>query len=136
MKLDRVSVQSNRESKSFLCVSLESLDASSNTFAVRDRSTQSFPSILRVLSYRSAGWTSQRNADRHLALLSDKGLISAKRDRANGRWVASLTEKGKGILLDEIDPIKSWAKVGTEYGHFYLFDLSKNAFRERKRLQG
>jgi len=86
------------------------------------------------LIYRSAGWTSQRNADRHLETLSNKGLISAKRDRANGRWVASLTEKGKGILLDEIDPIRSWGESWDGIWTLLSFDLSKKAFRERKQL--
>lgn len=86
------------------------------------------------LIYRSAGWTSQRNADRHLATLSDKGLISARRDKANGRWVASLTEKGKGILLGEIDPIECWGESWDGLWTLLSFDLSKNAFRERKQL--
>ena len=88
----------------------------------------------KAFIYRSTGWSSPRSADRHLRSLEERGLISAEKIRADDSWVACLTEKGKEILTDDIDPERYWGRNWDGKWTLLSFDLSQDAFRERKQL--
>lgn len=90
----------------------------------------------KTLLYDAVGWTSNRNAARHVATLQEKGYVSVDKDSEPGSWVTRLTELGKDTTLDEIDPEDSWSKDWNGQWISFSFDLPQFARRERRRLRG
>ena len=112
-----------RKSKRFLeILMLSGLD--SLAFAANPKS----------LIYETVGWSSDRNASRHLGAMSEKGLISLDDKRASGAWVAELTDEGKRSVLEEIDPERSWSESWDGKWRSISFDLPQSSRQERKQL--
>ena len=88
----------------------------------------------KSLIYGTVGWSSDRNASRHLKALSEKGLISLSDERTSGSWVVQITEGGKYATQEEIDPETSWAQDWDGKWRTLFFDLPQDAASERKRL--
>lgn len=88
----------------------------------------------KTLIYGAVGWTSDRNADRHLGRMEEKGLISLGDKRTTGSWVAKLTDEGKRSILGEIDPELSWNQNWDGKWRSISFDLPVAARRERNQL--
>jgi DNA-binding transcriptional regulator PaaX len=88
----------------------------------------------KSLIYGSIGWSSDRNASRHLTSMSEKGLISLGDKRASGKWIAQLTNEGKQTILDDIDPERSWSQDWDGKWRSISFDLPQSYRRERNHL--
>lgn len=88
----------------------------------------------KSIIYDAVGWSNSHNAKRHLTLLQERGLLNMSLERASGCWVAQLTQQGKGLLLDGIDPEKSWGMKWDGKWISFSFDLPRTAVKERKRL--
>lgn len=57
----------------------------------------------RKALFRVGGWPSEREARRAMDSMAEKGWIVWDDSRETGAWVATLTEKGRGLLHGEMD---------------------------------
>lgn len=82
----------------------------------------------------AVGWSSDRNVRHNIKTLTDKGLISISDERISGSWVAKITDEGKKLALEDVDPEESWNSNWDGKWRTISFDLPKAANRERKQL--
>ncbi len=88
----------------------------------------------RAVLYGSVGWDSDRSAERNLDALRKRGLISLSEERVTGSWVAEITEKGRDLVFENIDPESSWSGSWDGKWRTIAFDLPQEASRERRQL--
>ncbi len=84
--------------------------------------------------YGAMGWNSNRIANRHMRGLQTNGLITLSEERATGNWITEITELGKGLALEDIDPEASWDQPWDQRWRTLSFDLPQEATRERRQL--
>lgn len=88
----------------------------------------------KALIYDTVGWSSSRNATRHMASLREKDYVAIDRKSKSGAWVVRLTQAGRDKVLDEIDPETSWNESWDGRWISFSFDLPQFARRERQHL--
>ena len=87
---------------------------------------------VHMLSHQvGAGLAADRDFYRVLERLEADGCVEGVE---RGRWVVELTDRGRGVALDMIDPDSAWASQWDGRWRTLSFDLPQTAVKERARL--
>ena len=85
--------------------------------------------------YRSASFTSERNFYRCLRLMREEGWIDLEQENAKSSWVFDITESGKAILMENLNPDIAWNEPWDGKWRTAFFDLPQSANKERIQLR-
>jgi len=89
----------------------------------------------KSLIYGTVGWSTNRNAYRHIDALRDKSYVALDKKSKSGEWVVRVTREGRKKALDEIDPESSWNQDWDGKWISFSFDLPQAARKERQHLR-
>lgn len=87
------------------------------------------------LLYKATGCSSDIGFFRRVKSLENSGLIEHPRSRQDGRWIFQLTEAGRSVVTDEIQPESCWNDPWNGKWQILAFDLPRESSRERKALR-
>ncbi|MGY8694618.1 MAG: PaaX family transcriptional regulator C-terminal domain-containing protein [Verrucomicrobiia bacterium] len=83
---------------------------------------------------RAGGWESERNMTRHFKTMRDKGWIVWDDSRETGKWVVRITEAGKKLAQEDVDPETYWSRQWDVKWRLIAFDLPASKQKLRREL--
>lgn len=79
-------------------------------------------------------WSEDRLFRRHLKNMRENGWIVWDDSKGTGEWVLKITETGRKVIMEDINPEERWARSWNKRWRFIAFDLPASKQSLRKEL--